>query len=94
MMIGLSCLMPMLVVVHFLIKFSQLQDVFVCDFIATISICKANFFQMYFTQTSRFKGDAFKHFNQLVDYIHETICMNWITNLNIRLDHLTFVFGG
>jgi hypothetical protein len=93
-MFGLSYLMPMLVVIHFLIKFAQLQNVFVCNFIVVISICKANLFQMYFNQTFGFRGDASKHFNQLVDCTHETICMKWITNLNIKLDHLAFVFGG
>jgi hypothetical protein len=92
--VWLSYLMPMLVVVHFLIKSIQLQDVFVCNFIATISICKTNLFQMYFNQTSGFRGDAFKHFNQLVDCTHETIYMKWIIDLNIKLDHLAFVFGG
>jgi hypothetical protein len=93
MMFGLSCLMPLLVVVHSLIKFAQLQDVFVCNFIVAISICKANLLQMYFNQTFGFRGDAFKHFNQLVDCTHETICIKWIANLNIKLDHLAFVFG-
>jgi hypothetical protein len=93
MMFGLSCLMPMLVVIYSFIKFAQLQDVFVCNYIVAISICKANLFQMYFNQTFGFRGDIFKHFNQLVDYTHETICMKWITDLNIKLYHLAFVFG-
>jgi hypothetical protein len=84
----------MLVVVHSLIKFAQLWDVFMCDFVARISICKANFFRMYSDQTFGFNGDAFKHFNQLVDCIHETICMKWIIDLNIELNHLAFEFGG
>jgi hypothetical protein len=30
----------------------------------------------------------------LVDCIHETICMKWITYLNTELNHLAFEFGG
>jgi len=40
MMFGLTCLLPMLIVVHSSIKFAQLHNVFVCDFIAIISLCK------------------------------------------------------
>ncbi len=84
----------MLVVVHSLIKFAQLRDVYVCNFIEVVSICKVDLYQMYFDYAFRFKGDAFKHFNQLVDCTHETICMKWITYLNTKLDHLAFEFGG
>ncbi len=49
---------------------------------------------MYFDYTFGCKRDAFNHFNQLVDCIHETICMKWITYLNIEFDHLAFEFGG
>jgi hypothetical protein len=84
----------MLVVVHSFIKFAQLWDVFTYDFIVAISICKVDLFQMYSNQTFGFKGNAFKHFNQLVDFIHETICMKWIIDLNIEFNHLAFEFGG
>jgi hypothetical protein len=40
MMFGLTCLLPILIIVHSSIKFAQLHNVFVCDFIAIISICK------------------------------------------------------
>ncbi len=71
--------MPMLVVVHSFIKFTQLRDIYVCNFIEIVSICKVDIYQMYFDYTFGFKGDAFKHFDQLVDCIHETIFMKWIT---------------
>ncbi len=40
MMFGLTCILPMLTVVHSSIKFAQLHNVFMCDFIAIISFCK------------------------------------------------------
>jgi hypothetical protein len=45
MMFGLTWLLPMLIVVHSSIKFAQLHNVFVCDFIAIVSLYKigANF---------------------------------------------------
>jgi hypothetical protein len=40
MLLRLNAIMPLLEVVHSLIKFSQLHNVFVCDFIATMKICE------------------------------------------------------
>jgi hypothetical protein len=37
-LLRLNVIMPLLEVVHSLIKFSQLHDVFVCDFIAAMKI--------------------------------------------------------
>jgi hypothetical protein len=39
-LLRLNAIMPLLEVVHSLIKFSQLYDVFVCHFIATVKICE------------------------------------------------------
>jgi hypothetical protein len=36
--IFLSCLLPMLEIVHALIKFAQKKDVFVCDYVVAINI--------------------------------------------------------
>ncbi len=39
-LLGLNATMPLLEVVHSLIKFVQLHDVFVCDFIVVDKICE------------------------------------------------------
>jgi hypothetical protein len=44
----------------FLHQICTTLDVFMCDFIAAISICKVDFFQMYSNQTFGFNGDALK----------------------------------
>jgi len=36
----LSCLLPLLVVVHSLIKFVQGRDVYVCDYVVAIKQCQ------------------------------------------------------
>jgi hypothetical protein len=38
-LIFFSCLLPMLEIVHALIKFAQKRDVFICDYVAPIKIC-------------------------------------------------------
>ncbi len=48
---------------------------------------------MYCDQSSKFHGDAFKHFNGLVECV-DTISMKWITYLNTEIDHLAFESKG
>jgi hypothetical protein len=43
MLLGLSCLLPLLEIVHALIKFAQGKDIFICDFVATIKFAKQIF---------------------------------------------------
>jgi hypothetical protein len=38
--ISLSCLLPMLKIIHALIKISQKRDVVVCDYVVAIKICQ------------------------------------------------------
>lgn len=48
-MLGLNVIMPLLEVVHSLIKFTQLCDMFVCDFIVVVKICEGNVYQIFVT---------------------------------------------
>jgi hypothetical protein len=80
----------MLTIVHSLIKFAQLQDVFICDFIIAIFFCKTNLFKMYCDQSPGFHGDTIKHFNGLVECDGDTNSMKWIVNLTTKIDHLAF----
>jgi hypothetical protein len=43
----LNTMMPMLKAVHSLIKFAQLKDVFVCDFIIVVKICERDVYCMF-----------------------------------------------
>jgi hypothetical protein len=58
----LNVIMPLLEVVHFLIKFTQLCNMFVCDFIVVIKICEGNVYQIYFDIHSFFQVDMFMNF--------------------------------
>jgi len=46
-LMGLSYLMPLLEAMNASIKFVQGGDVFICDFVTTIKICKTNFYMVY-----------------------------------------------
>jgi len=47
-LLGLNAMMALLKVVHSLIKFTQLKDVFVCDFITTMKICEGDMYYMFY----------------------------------------------
>jgi hypothetical protein len=49
MLLRLNAIMPLLEVVHSLLKFSQLCDVFMCDFIVIMKICELG---MYIVTTN------------------------------------------
>jgi hypothetical protein len=46
-LLGLNAAMPMLKAVHSLIKFAQLRDVFVYDFISLVKICEGEVYWMF-----------------------------------------------
>jgi hypothetical protein len=47
-LLGLTCILPMLESMHVFIKFAQMQDIFVCDLVATIKVCQGDFYNMYY----------------------------------------------
>jgi hypothetical protein len=44
---GLTCIMHYLKVMHVFIKFAQLKDSFVCDFVTSMKMCCVEFYNMY-----------------------------------------------
>ncbi len=93
-MLRLNVVMPLLEVVHFWIKFAQLRNMFVCDFIVMVKIYERDVYRMYCDIHSSFQGDMFMNFQALIDCAHENINLCWITDLDIRIDHLAFEFVG
>ncbi len=83
-LLGFNAIITLLEVVHSLIKFSQLRDVFVGDFIATMKICERDVYQMHCDNQSYFEGDVFRNFHALINFAHE--------NMNLHMDHI-FKFG-
>jgi len=45
--LGLTCILPLLECMQFLLKFAQAQDVFICDFIDAIKACERDLYRMY-----------------------------------------------
>ncbi len=58
-MLFLMCLMLMLEIINFLVKFAQLHNVFVCDFVVVMKICQDDFYKLYVDLVIAFNGDLF-----------------------------------
>jgi len=44
--------------------------------------------------TLAFNNDGFRGFHGLLQTNHDDICMKWVTNLNIKINHLKFELNG
>jgi hypothetical protein len=86
----LIIIFPLLQSIHNLIKFSQLWDVFICDFVVATKMCQGVIYELYMDLNTKFKFDAFEAYKSLLCAKHDSIIMCWITNLNIGVEHLAF----
>ncbi len=89
-LLGFNAMMPLLEV----IKFAQLKDVFVCDFIAIKKICEKDMYHVFSDRLSFFEYNVFINFTTFINIIHENIGLHWIINLNTKIDHMDFEFVG
>jgi hypothetical protein len=76
-----------------LVKFAQMHNVFICDLVTTVKLCQVDLHKIYVGLIVAFNDDVFQGFHGLVETNHDDICIKWITNLNIGIDHLGFEFN-
>jgi len=62
---GLTCIMPLLKVMHVLIKFAQSKNNFVCDFDKFVKMCCAELYNMYVDPEKKYNQKRFKPFLDL-----------------------------
>jgi hypothetical protein len=58
-MLKLTCILSFLEFVHVLIKFTQMQDIFVCDLVVDVKVYQGDLYNMCYDQTSKFVADSF-----------------------------------
>ncbi len=93
-LLGLNAMMQLLKAIHFLIKFAQLRDVFVYDFMVIVKIYERDVCRMFCDSQSSFEGDVLINFKVLINIAHDNINLCWIIDLNACIDHLAFKFVG
>jgi hypothetical protein len=67
--LGMSCVLPMLESVNALMKFAQVRDIFICDYneyIVTVKICQVDLYKMYSDPTTSFQHENFLEFTHVV----------------------------
>ena len=93
-MLGMSCLLPLLEAIDQLVQFAQKTDVYICDFVAAVKVCQASLHRMYEDRATAFNCDEFWSFTNLAELSHEQIHLKWITDLNDDSTVLAFVCHG
>lgn len=79
--IGLSCLMPLLKNLHSLMQFAEKRDVFVFYYVAAIQIFQADVASFYINNHTNFEQDVFWDFRAFVSlFRHDSIPMCWVYN--------------
>jgi hypothetical protein len=94
--IALTCFLPLLETVHYLVKFSQQRDIFICDYLGAVKVCQGQLYTLYSDPQTCFRSDAFREMTDLLGCRHGTISMVWETSvldLNESGEHLAFNCG-
>jgi hypothetical protein len=94
MFVGLTCLLPLLEIVHTLINCSQQKNVFVHDYVTSIKVCQSQLHGFYNDPNPCYNSNAFKDFKDILDYKHGIMSLRWSTyefDLNIfGIEYLAF----
>jgi len=70
---SLSCILPMLEMVHTLIKYVQRQDVFICEFIDVVKSIEAELHQLYVDHFYKYDDYAFNEFTIVYEHHSELL---------------------
>jgi hypothetical protein len=73
-----ACLLPLLEIVHALIKKFRKKNVFVCDYIFAIKVYQSQLYTMYNNPNISFISNSFEEFTSLVARTH-VISWQWIS---------------
>jgi hypothetical protein len=75
--VALMYFLPLLETIHYLVKFSQQRDVFICDYLAAVKVCQGQLYSLYSDPTTCFRSDSFTEFNDLLACQNRTISLVW-----------------
>ncbi len=93
--LSLVCFTPMLEITNSLMKLAQFHNVFVYDLMVVMKICQADIHKLYVDLVHvAFNDDVFRGFLGLVETNNDAICMKWIIDLYIGIDHMGFELNG
>jgi len=92
--LNLPCVMPILDVVHSLIKYAQCWDVFIMDFLDAINLVGVKLFHLYIDPFSSFDNPLFDDFTKLLQQSSDVLSVQWCLYLVEPQVFLGFNIGG
>jgi hypothetical protein len=69
--LGMIALMLLLDCLNTLVKFAQARNVYICDFVTALTLCRGQIFEMYIDESMAFTGHNFLDFKQLLGWRYE-----------------------
>jgi len=87
---GFMCIMPMLEVVHDLIKFAQKSDTFVCDFVGVMKMCCAHLHTLYYDPKNKYINEQFKGFANLIICNNDELLIAWWIDATTNIENVFF----
>jgi hypothetical protein len=91
---GFMCIMPMLEVVHDLIKFAQKNDTFVFDFVGVMKMSCAHLHTLYCDRKKKYTNEQFKGFANLINYNNDEFLTTWSIDATTNIEYVIFYFQG
>jgi hypothetical protein len=82
--------MPFLEGLNELIKLSQFQKCFVCDFVDIVKLCQVDFYYWFINPQKAYMHDVFNGYWNLLNGTSNVVVHEWAPNLNISLKNLSF----
>jgi hypothetical protein len=90
--LGLTCIFPLLQCVHMFIKIVQGRDVFVCDFAKSIKQAQQELYRLYCDPYIKFDDLTINDFNVIEMFTNDVLPMSWFSNLNGLEDTMYLAF--
>ncbi len=84
----------LLELVHTLVKYTQEKDVYICDFVEAIKMCKVKLYELYIDHECKFKDEVFSAFHSLLARKHDGLPLLFIKSPTIDDDWCVTKFNG
>jgi hypothetical protein len=76
----LPCILPMLEMVHTLIKYVQRRDVFICEFNDVVKANEAKLHQLYVDPFCKCDNSTFNEFTTICEHRSELLALIWVSH--------------
>jgi len=79
--VGMSALLPLMESMEVLMKTAQGRNIYVVDFVSALTTCMGDLSEMYEVESTTYTTSEFWSLNQILQFKHESIQMQWCTDM-------------